>query len=315
MLTVTFVVDEEKQTVVNDGAADVTAEDVINQVQGFIGQARSFFSRFVEEIIGLAKLGAIEFVSATMEGIGSPLGDERGLCSLRIPLRSPEVGGGDAEFLDGGDGHGKYSREGGSSCITDSSATALVVDVNAIESDVVLVAMGAIDGAAARVVHRRVITVSSGDYTGLKRQKSGDIATVQWHLANLSPAERIALAGVSGVQKGRLPGDLDRGGRGANFHPDIDSGRQVHEQFEPFLLEIGKAAGANVERVVAGHYLSKHVAALLVGGGGALQVRVDIGQAHSGVGNGSVARVRDCATKGCGGLRPRGTSGEEERGT
>lgn len=91
---------------------------------------------------------------------------------------------------------------------------------------------------------------------------------------------------------------------GSDLQVNVDCCGQIDEQLEAFLLVGGEAIRCYVESVVAGHDFGKDVAALLVGGGGALGIRVRIRQTHGGVGDRGVAGVGDDAAKRRGRLRP-----------
>ena len=79
-----------------------------------------------------------------MKGVGAALGYQGDLCARPLSLVCAVIGGGDSEFLNRILSHGKHRGEG--------ISIGLVVDIDAVECDVALIAARSIDGAIARVL-------------------------------------------------------------------------------------------------------------------------------------------------------------------
>src|SRR4029077_11198816 len=111
----------------------------------------------------------------------------------------------------------------------------VVVDVGAVERDVVLIATGSEDFAARRVA-------------GLKTEQFHNVARLQGQLTNLGFAERIAHAGVGSVDLRGFRGDVDSFAESAQGHFQLERGRSVDEEFDVDAGDGGEAGllGDNV---------------------------------------------------------------------
>src|SRR4030095_12367099 len=90
----------------------------------------------------------------------------------------------------------------------EGEALLLVVDVDAVERDVRLVAARAVDRARALVVVG-VVRVRLGD-AGLEAEQVDDVAPLDRQLPDLGLAERVADRGILAVDRLAARYDLDR---------------------------------------------------------------------------------------------------------
>src|SRR5262249_59905718 len=87
------------------------------------------------------------------------------------------------------------SAETGGGGLGDQAGVLVVVDVGAVQGDVVLIAPG-------------TQNFTAGGYSGLQAQQFDDVARLQWELADLCFAERIAHARIGRVDLRGLGGDV-----------------------------------------------------------------------------------------------------------
>jgi hypothetical protein len=124
----------------------------------------------------------VELVERAVELVGSGLGDESDLTAGGAALGSALAADGDAEFLEGVEGKGEGGGEAGVAGVIAVGALAsagggdagalVVVDVDAIEGDVVLVAAGAED-------------FTGGGDAGLDAEQFDDVAGLEGKLEDL----------------------------------------------------------------------------------------------------------------------------------
>src|SRR5215471_116957 len=185
-LTSRFVIGEEVKAVLDEGTANRSAEDVADQFRSDIGFAALNLRRLHKVVVG-AGIGIAEiFIKRTVKTIGAAFGDERDLGARRASRISTIIRGRHAEFLHGIESDGQNRRE--------RIAVHLIVDIDAIEGDVRLIAVGAVDGTVARVVGLRIETFPMpvvGD-TSLQRQQIWNVAPFHRKLLHLNLIEGIA---------------------------------------------------------------------------------------------------------------------------
>ena len=192
------------------------------------------------------------------------------------------AGDGDAEFLDGIEGDG----EGGEEAAVGGGGPGrlIVVDVDAIEGDVVLIAAGADD-------------FSGGGDAGLEAEEFDDVAGLEGELADLHFRESVAEGGVLGIDYRRLAHDVDRLSDLADFELDIDGEGNVDLEAE--LVGGGTEAGhLGFEGVVAGGDLVKDVVS---GGGGNRLTRgrgIRVCKRNDGSGDDAILVVADDTGEG-----------------
>lgn len=134
-----------------------------------------------------------------MPGVRTAPGNEGDLGPRAGTFIGVAVGGGHAEFLNRVLSDGKN----GSKSVT----AVLVVDVDAVESDIALIAARAIHGAVARVLifvcgERGTEGISCKNYASLQAEKFRDIAAIQWEILHLRLGESSPQGRVSHVQGG-----------------------------------------------------------------------------------------------------------------
>ena len=199
-----FVIAEEVELLpgVGHDAAEAAAEDVAVQLGG--GNA----IQVIEEGVGVGGLVAQEVIERAMQLIRAGLGDERDLGTGAARRVGVGVARCHPEFLHGIERHPQHTRKGG--------AGLLVVDVDAIERDVALVAAAPVDHAAPvssdadAAVHR--VSVADEGNAGLEGEHLRHVAAFEGQLHDRLRAERIADRRVDGIELGAFGRYLDRGG-------------------------------------------------------------------------------------------------------
>ncbi len=129
-----------------------------------------------------------------MELVGTGLGDKRDLTTRRAALVGAEAGDGGTEFLHGIKRHRQHGVEAGGGA---GGSTLGIVDVDAIERDIVLVALGA--------GH-----FTGGRHAGLQAEQVNDVARDERELADLKLSEGVTDRSIRGVDGGRLGHNVDR---------------------------------------------------------------------------------------------------------
>ena len=157
-----------------------------------------------------------------MKVVGAALGRQRDLSPAGIARVGIGIGGSDPEFL-----HrvGRHIQNTGK-CIT----IILVVDPNAIERHVGLVAAQTVHRAAARV---RVLIqlVAQIRYTSLQTQQLHYVAVGNGQLRDLVFFESVAQRGVRAIDEWRFGLDVDRRGRTRNLQANgYGGGSADHER-------------------------------------------------------------------------------------
>ena len=159
-LTSALVVGEEEELVLEDGAAEVAAEDVANEFARSVGFAAGELCLFVEEVIGYRECRTMILISSTVEAIGARLGDETNLRAGGASGFSVGIARGDAELFDRILSQTEDASEG--------EAVDLIVVVDAIESKVALVGTFPVDCAAAAILQGGICGRRQIDDTGLE---------------------------------------------------------------------------------------------------------------------------------------------------
>ena len=141
-IAVAFVIEEEKETVFENGAANGAPKNIAIELVGLIGLVTGELGRLDEIVVGAEKRVAIVLVDGAVEIIGAALGDQSNLSSGSRTFVGAIVGRGYAKLLNRIKRDGENRGEG---------MRAFVVHRDPIEGDVALIAVGTIDRAAAGV--------------------------------------------------------------------------------------------------------------------------------------------------------------------
>ena len=289
-----FVVEEIKDAVGDDLSPDTCAELIADQ-----RLARNV-GVIVEPGVGGEESVAVVFVERPMELIGAALGDESDLTAGRAAQVRALAGDRDAEFLDrvernrqdrvkpgvGIDAVGVgtlISAETGGGGLRDKAGVLVVVDVGAIERDVVLIAAGAQDFTA-------------GGDTRLQAEQLHDITRLQRELADLGLAEGIADAGVCGIDLRGFGGYVHDFPGGGQRHLQIESRRSIDEQLDMAVRDSGKTGLFDDQVIVSGSDLEEAVFAVDVGGGFARGTVLGALHGYRGSGNHCAGRIGNSST-------------------
>ena len=193
-----------------------------------------------------------------MELIGAALGDQRDLGAGGAAFIGVAVGGGDAELLDRIDGHVENAGHGG--------AAVLVDDVGAIEGDVALVALTAVDVAA--LIDAR-----------LERQERGDVSRVGRQFHDLVALNGVAEGGIDGIDLGGARFDGNGFGGGADLlELHRNGGRLVHQNFDIVDSRVSESRRFGVDPIVTGLHTVKGITALCIRHGDTLKAGLLIGK-------------------------------------
>ena len=146
-------------------------------------------SCIVEEGIGRGVGVPGVFVQRTVDRVGSRLGHQRYLCSGAAAHVGPSVGGCGSKLLDRIECRSQHAGKRGSKLF--------VIHVYAIQRNIALIALAAIDGAAAIIVTLAGIAEISD--AGLNREQADDVSCVEGQFENRTCADGIADAWRPGV--------------------------------------------------------------------------------------------------------------------
>ncbi len=233
-LTVAFVIGEKEEAVFPDRPAEGSSKDVADEFGRLVGLAGLQLGLFDKIIVSAGEGVAVVLVEGAVEIVGATLGDERDLSAGGTAAIGVVVGGGDAKFLDGVEGNREHGSEG--------VAASLVIDVDTVKGDVALVAVGAVDRAAAAVeVLIDVAAVSGIGDAGLKREQIGHIAGFDGQLLNLVLVEGGSQGSVGGIKGKGLGGHFDGFGGGTDVESNVGGNRGIDEQLEVLLLVLAEA--------------------------------------------------------------------------
>ena len=130
-----------------------------------------------------------------MKGIGAALGHQRYLCAGGTARVGIGIAGGNAEFLNGVLCVSKHARE--------RIPLALIVDVNAVQRHVGLVAARPVDGTAARIPVGIDLIPKVGN-AGLQAQKLDDVSALNRKLFHLPGFKRAAERRIRCVDQRRF---------------------------------------------------------------------------------------------------------------
>ena len=279
------------------GPADGGSEDVADEFRRLVGLAVLQLRLLDEVIVGAGDGVAVVFVERAVEIVGAALGDESDLSAGGTAAIGVVVGGGDAKFLHGVEGDGEHGSEG--------VAAGLVIDVDAIESDVALVAARAVDRAAAAIeVLVDVGAVAGVGDAGLKREEIRDVAGFDGQLLDLVLVEGGAQRGVGGIEGHGLGGNFDGLGGGADVQSNVGGTRGIDQQLDVLLLVLAEARCFDGQQVGAGRKRKKFVRAGAGGFGLALQCLSRVGENYVGADNRGAGFVQHgAAQRRCARLR------------
>ena len=216
-----LIVGEEEELVLQDGTAEIAAEDVADQFAWTIWETAVKLGLLVEEVVGDRDGRAVVFVDCTMELVGAGLGDEADLRAGGAAGVCVGVAGGDAKLFNRILGLAKHAGKG--------KAVDLVVVVDTVDGDVALVGAAAVDCAAAAILQGGITRRGEINYTRLQREDIGYVAGFAWECLNRGVVGRAAERGVGGVEGLGLGGDVkDFLGRG-DAQGKVNGGRLVDE--------------------------------------------------------------------------------------
>ena len=280
-----FVVEEEKDTILEDRAAE--GSSVLVADESGTGDAGAV----AEPVVGLGEGVAIVLVGRTVELIGAALGDDGDLTTAGAAEVGAQSGNRGAELLNRIEGNGENGVE--------AVGALVVIDVDAIQQDIVLIGTGAQDLAGRR-------------HTGLDAKERYDVARLQGHLFYLGLVEGIADGGVLRIDGRGFRHHVDGFGDSSQGQLHVEGGRSVDEQFD-FRRVRAEARLFDDNFVVSGRHLQKAVGAggvgqSLAGGRGS-----DIGRGDDCLGNGGRLAIYYQALQGTG-LRCQGQHANQKRG-
>src|SRR5260370_14096776 len=253
-----LVVEEEKDTILEDRTAEGSAVLVANQRRTRDAGA------VAEPIVGLGEGVSIVLVGRAVELIGAAFGDDGDLTTAGAAEIGAQSGDGGTELLN------RIERNGENG--VKAVGALVVINVHAIQQDVVLIGTGAQDLAGRR-------------YTGLDAKERYDVARLQRDLFYLSLVERAADGGVLRVDGSGFRHHVDGFGHGSQGQLYGESGRGVDQQFD-FRRVRAEARLFDDNFVVSGRHLQEAVGTCGVGQSLARSGRSDIGRSDECLGNG-----------------------------
>src|ERR1700682_6531804 len=184
-LPATLIVRKEEQAILLDGAADRAAENIANQLRRFVGLSTAQLGKLHEIVVGAGERVAVNLKERPVKIVRATLGYQRNLRARRAALIRVVVGRGNPELL-----HGIHSNwQHRLKCV----AFGVGVDINAVESDVALIASRAVNRATPGIgVEIDICTIPGIRDACLQRKQVRDVATFQWKRFHLSLAEGYA---------------------------------------------------------------------------------------------------------------------------
>ncbi len=198
--------------------------------------------QFVEVIVGAGVGVAMVFVDRTVNAVGAAFGHQCHLGAAGSSLVGVGIGGGDAKLLYGIERH----RQNGG-----KSVAAFVVDANAIDTDIALVAARAIHRATSRIAGACVSSIAGVGNSGLQRKQFGYIAALQREFLDLILAKRYTHGRVFGVDDGRFPGNFDLRSEGADLKDNVYARRHIDQELEVSLFVFLEASPFYTQNVAA----------------------------------------------------------------
>ena len=286
-----FVVPEKEQPIAADGPANRAAEVVFVELGRLARQPALQLGELVEVLVARPLGVAVRPVAGTMEFVGAALGHQRHLGGARAAHVGAVVARADLELLQRVERHAHHRRVG--------EALHRIVDVNAVERDVRLIAARAGDRSAALIVGRQIRGA------GLQAEQTHRVARLERELLNLPLGHRVAEARVGGVDNRRPGRHFDRLGDGAERQRDVHPRRGVHRELEVLAHRGAETAELDFEGVKARRQRHEPVTADVVCGRRPRRAGAGIGERDGRSGKRSALLILDVAVERRGaGLRP-----------
>ena len=241
-----------------------------------------------------------------MDAVGTALGHKCDLSGRRSAFIGPIIRGGDAELLhriecdrqDGGEG-----------------IAVLIVGRDAIDRDVALIAVGAVDGSASGIdVFVDALVIAGISYARLQAEQIRNVAALQRQLLDLILIKGVAQRCVRGVDGFRLRRDFHLAGDRPNLEFHRHRIRHVHQKFKagPFVLR--EALFFRSQSVSARRQSHELILSRIIGVGCALQALSGIHQCDLGADDRCAAGIEhDSTQRACARLPPGHRRGEQNQ--
>lgn len=221
-----------------------------------------------------------------MQVVGAALGHQGDLGAGGAAQLRAGIGGDGPEFFHRVERHSQHAGE--------SRVVLLVVHVHAVERDVGLVVLAAVDRPAAVIG-----PIAQVRYTRFQGKKPDHVPRLKGQLRDRLSADGVADGGVRRVHLlgfGRHRNHLRQAAD--LLERNVDGGRRIDQQLDVIDDLFGEAGGRGYDLVFARLHLGEGEAAGHVGLFLALRSGRDVGQAHRGRRDNRARRVVDGAIQG-----------------